>query len=194
VIIALLLAYGPWEITIPVDGLNDKNAAAFRERIVAHLRTLKDIDGRGLAVRVRTSGDVATITMECPVDVVPFEDLAKALEGSEFAVKTDTWRVKRNVAFRWRSAEKLADPKKIEAEFAEVGRGCEKSRVESIEIEGGWEHRLHLSFAKDGDAPADKVMLILDKLAGCRTSIVFVKGDRGGALAVRAPRKEGGDR
>lgn len=82
---SICLLLGPWEITFPVDGLNDMTAAGFRERVAAHFKTLKDADGRPLLLRVKTEGDLATIAADCPVGEIALADIRKALDGSDYA-------------------------------------------------------------------------------------------------------------
>ncbi len=187
-IIALLLAIGPWDITVPVDGLKDANAAKFVELVTAHFRTLKSDDGRALELNIATKGDIATITLECPVETVEVADLSKALEGSDFKIRTESWRIRRSVAFRWSSdAPHVAERvKEIEETLSRIGRSCTGARVTALESKGRAEYRLDLTFEKDGDAPANKIVAVLKQL-GCDARIVFVKGDRGGAVVTRAP-------
>ena len=180
-ILVLSMALGAWEITIPVEGLNEKNAAAFRECIERHFGTLGDDAGQAMLVSVKTAGDVATITMNCPVTVVAFEDVAKALDGSEFKLDLRQWRVTRNACFRWRGAALSAARRaEIEETFAKIGRGCQGAKVESAGIKDGDEHRLILRFDEKGDAPACEIVEVLESRFGAKAWLVWLKGDREG--------------
>ncbi len=183
ILISLLL--GAWNVSFPVDGLTEKNSAAFRDRIVAHFKSLKDDEGRPLLLHVKTVGDIATITVDCPVGEIRLSAIRAALEGSDFSVKLKDgsgghWMVHGRATFRWTSEKKLSDDviKTLKSDFKEIGTGTTSVEVTSVEVKAGFENRLTLSFGDEQSAPAFKVIAVLDAAGHKGADLVWEKGDR----------------
>ena len=87
VTLALVLALlGRWEVTLPVDGLTDANAAEFKERVLRHFAKIRNDVGESCGLTLRTTGDLVTIQANCN-DAVKLADLRTALKGSTFELR-----------------------------------------------------------------------------------------------------------
>ncbi len=183
-ILACLLL-GPWEVTIPVEGLNDKTAAAFRDRIVGHFRTLTDEEGHPVLLDVRTRGDMATITIDCPLQAIAFSDLSRALEGSPFSLNLGKgqgghWMVFGRASFCWTTQARLPEEriKALRALFKDIGTGTDSVEVLSLETKAGFRNRLQLKFGAGQSAPAFKIIEMLQQEGFKTVELIWEKGDR----------------
>jgi len=179
------IVLGAWQIAIPVDGLNDQNAAAFRERIVDYFKSRTDDAGQPVTVQVTTRNSLATITVDCPVPAVALSDLNKALKGSPFSLRFDKgdgghWMLLGRASFCWTSESKLSEERvtKLRTLLKGIGLGAPSIDVVSSAAKTGYQNTLRIVFGPDQSAPAFKIVEILEGEGHRNPDLVWEKGDR----------------
>jgi hypothetical protein len=185
IILVPWILLGAWQIAIPVDGLNDQNAAAFRERIVEYFKTRTDDAGQPVTVQVQTRNGLATITVDCPVGAVAMSDLNKALQGSPYSLKLDKgdgghWMLLGRAAFCWTSGAKVSEEQvgKLRNLLKGIGLGTASIDVVSSPTKTGHQNTLRLVFGPDSSAPAFKIVEILEREGHRNPDLVWEKADR----------------
>lgn len=185
ILIAPWIVLGAWQIAIPVDGLNDRNAADFRERIVEYFRSRTDDAGQPITVQVAARNSLATITVDCPVGAVAMSDLNKALKGSPFSLKLDKgdgghWMLLGRAAFCWRSGATLSEEQvgNLRTLLKEICPG-----TASIEVVSKWnkchsQNTLRIVLGPDQSVPAFKIVEILEREGHRNPDLIWEKGDR----------------
>jgi hypothetical protein len=179
------IVLGAWQIAIPVDGLNDQNAAAFRERIVEYFKSRTDDAGQPVAVQVTTRNTLATITVDCPVASVAMSDLNKALKDSPFSLKLDKgdgghWMLQGRAAFCWRSGAALSEEQvdKLRTLLKGIGLGTASIDVVSTSRKCHYHNTLRIVLGPDQSVPAFKIVEILEQEGHRNPDLIWEKGDR----------------
>ncbi len=176
---------GAWQIAIPVDGLNDQNAAAFRERIVEYFKGRTDDAGQPVTVYVQTRNNQATLTVDCPVATVALSELNAALKDSPFSLKLDKgdgghWMLLGRAAFRWRSGEKLSEEKvgTLRTLLKEIGLDTASIDVVSTSRKCHYQNTLRIVLGPDPSVPAFRIVEILEREGHRNPDLIWEKGDR----------------
>jgi hypothetical protein len=160
-IVAMLLALGPWEVDVPVEGLNRANGEGLQARLSAHFKTLKDSDGRPCEIRVEVNGCSGStrLTIDCPMDELRLSDVRKALEGTEWSVKPEAWALYGRVGFRWEDKRTL-DERALERDLAK------HSLVADVMLIGDgkkFAYHAYVRFGEDQKSTAADLLGVLSK-------------------------------
>ena len=176
---------GAWQIVIPVDGLNDQNAAAFRERIVEYFKSRTDDAGQPVTVQVTTRNNLATLTIDCPVGSVALSELSKALKDSPFSLKLDKkdgahWMLLGRASFCWTSEAKLSEEQvgRLRTLLKGIGLGTASIDVVSTQRKCHHQNTLRIVLEPDQSAPAFKIVEILEREGHRNPDLIWEKGDR----------------
>lgn len=161
VILAMAMTLGPWDVSFPVEGLNDNNAKEFEARILAYFQK----QGDRVLLEISCTGNYATVTMNCQ-EALSLADLTEALRGSEFSFKPETWVLYGRVGFAWTEKKELSQERRMEIQEALAPFGSSVDLLPLV-FHGGVAYHAHIRIGVNA-RDAKEVMATLYKVGGMK--------------------------
>ncbi|MBI1850578.1 MAG: hypothetical protein HYR85_09570 [Planctomycetes bacterium] len=162
VAVACSAVLGPWNLTIPIDGLSCHDGPELQRRLDDQFANRKASTDERLVLRVSASDGIATITVDCP-GTLRLTDLAKALAGSRFAVRPETWELYGRVGFEWTSRKPLGDDE-IAALRKDLATFADVIEVMDLDAKTGTAYHLHVRFSTAAGAKGIRTSALTEVL------------------------------
>ncbi len=155
-IVAMLVALGPWDIEIPIEGMTAANEPNLVSRLSEHFKAM-DCE---VAVTIQKGSGRVRLRVECPMAEVRLSDVRKALEGTEWSVKPEAWTLHGRVAFRWSGALPEDRQRALERDLA---KHCLVADVMLFGDGKKFEHHAYVRFGEDQKSAAVDLLAVLSK-------------------------------